>query len=245
MQLLACSDQPKGWGSLNFIPQRFTQQRSLFPMNRTGRGEERGKVRLRFVEVELEGLSSTIEEGIKSVVSAMNRTAAGPFSLQQRTNVPPQSPKVLAANGDGSLEDAVQGSLDIDIGSDDSHADESTPIRQKGPTRYTQPKFLKDLDLDGGEKPFRDYAVEHHPETDNHRYLVIASWLKLHRNLDSITIHHVYTCYQKMNWPSQKDVGQPFRQMKRKSLFENSGKGQWEITHIGLDRVKTGAANNE
>jgi uncharacterized protein YjhX (UPF0386 family) len=48
-----------------------------------------------------------------------------------------------------------------------------------------------------------------------------------------------------MNWTSQKDVGQPFRQMKRKGLFENTGKGQWEITHIGLDRVKTGAANSE
>jgi hypothetical protein len=139
----------------------------------------------------------------------MNRTTAGPLPVQQRISGSPQNPKVVSANGDGSSESAVQGSLNLDISSGDSHADESTPTRQKGPARYTQPKFLKEMDLDSGEKPFRDYATEYHPETDNHRYLVIASWLKLYRSLDSITIHHVYTCYQKMNWTSQKDVGQP------------------------------------
>ena len=214
-------------------------------MSKTGRGEERGKVRLRFVEVELEGLSSTIEESIKSVVSSMNRSTVGSVPTPQRINGSPHNPKILSANGDGGSEEAAQGSLDFDTSSDDSQGDESAPTRPKGPTRYTQPKFLKDLDLDSGEKPFRDYATEHSPDTDNHRYLVIASWLKLYRNIDSITIHHVYTCFQKMNWTSQKDVGQPFRQMKRKSLFENSEKGQWEITHIGLDRVKTGTANSE
>ena len=214
-------------------------------MTKAARGEERGKVRLRFVEFELEGLSSTIEESIKSIVASMNRGNAGALPAQQRGNGSPHLPRLVALNGNDGSEPAGPEKLDEDIGPGGSQGDESAPTRTKGATRYTQPHFLKELDLDSGEKPFKDYANDLHPETDNDRYLVIASWLKLFRSLDSITIHHVYTCNQKMGWTSQKDVGQPFRQLKRKSMFINSRKGQWEITHIGLDRARSGITNSD
>jgi hypothetical protein len=213
-------------------------------MTRTGRGEERGKVR-RFVEFELEGLSSTIEESIKSIVGSMNRANSGTLPNQHRIDGSHKTARAVASNGADNSEDPVQASLELDINSDSPQVNESSAIRPKATTHYTQPKFLKELVLDGGEKPFKDYATDLHPETDNQRYLIIAAWLKTYLGLDSITIRHVYTCYQKMNWPSQKDVGQPFRQMKRKSLFENAGKGQWEITHVGLDRVKTGTGHGD
>lgn len=214
-------------------------------MARAARGEERGKVRLRFVEFELEGLSSTIEESIKSIVGSMNRASAGTLPAQQRGNGSPEAPRLVAATGNDGSQPAGPETIEEDIGPDGSQGGEAVPTRPKGATRYTQPHFLKEVDLDSGEKPFRDYATELHPETDNDRYLVIASWLKLFRSLDLITIHHIYTCNQKMGWASQKDLGQPFRQLKRKSMFINSGKGQWEITHIGLDRARSGITNSD
>jgi hypothetical protein len=214
-------------------------------MIRTGRGEERGKVRLRFVEFELEGLSSTIEDSIKSIVGSMNRANGGALSNQQRASGLPRSAKVVASNGSDNPEDAVQGSLELDVDLGTLGTEESSPDRPKTPRHYTQPEFLEDFDLDSGEKPFKVYATEIAPETDNHRYLVIAAWSKQWRSLESITNDHVYTCYQKMGWKSQRDVGQPFRKMKRASLFQSPARGQWKITHIGLDRVNDGPLDSD
>jgi uncharacterized protein YjhX (UPF0386 family) len=214
-------------------------------MIRTTRGEERGKVRLRFVEFELEGLSSTIEESIKSLVSSMNRANGGSLPNQQRTNGLPRTAKVVASNAADNSKEAVQGNLELDMDSDTLRTEESSPDRPKTTRHYTQPEFLEDFDLDSGEKPFKTYATEIEPETDNHRYLVIAAWSKQWRNLESITNDHVYTCYQKMGWKSQRDVGQPFRKMKKASLFQSPSRGQWKITHIGLDRVKDGPVDSD
>ncbi|MGB9379526.1 hypothetical protein [Candidatus Binatus sp.] len=119
-------------------------------MIRSGRGEERGKVRLRFVEFELEGLSSTIEESIKSLVGSMNRANGGTLASQHRADGSLKSAKVVASNGDEDSGGAVQGNLELDIDSESLRSDESSPARPKAPTHYTQPKFLKELDLDGG-----------------------------------------------------------------------------------------------
>lgn len=213
-------------------------------MTKAGRGEERGKVRLRFVEFELEGLSSTIEESIKSIVGSMNRASAGAFPISHRPNA--AIPVTRMAERDGHEDSAMNGSeqLETPMDNEQSAGDQLTPST-KTPRHYTQPTFLKDFDLDGGEKPFKLFAQEINPETDNHRYLVIAAWCKRYRSLASITIDHAYTCYQKMGWKSQKDVGQPFRKMKRSSLFDNPSRGQWEITHIGLDRVQHGPVDSD
>jgi uncharacterized protein YjhX (UPF0386 family) len=214
-------------------------------MTKAARGEERGKVRLRFVEFELEGLSSTIEESIKSIVGSMNRASGGALPAAQRTSQTPQLTRLAPANGNDGSEQVGQEEFEGDSGSDESTGDRSSSTTPKAPKQYTQPKFLEAFDLDSGEKPFKSYVTEIGPETDNHRYLVIAAWAKQYRSLESSTIDHAYTCYQKMGWKSQKDVGQPFRKMKRSSLFQNPARGQWKITHIGLDRVRNGPGDSD
>lgn len=101
------------------------------------------------------------------------------------------------------------------------------------------PKFLSELNLDSGDMPFKTFAEQHAPKSDNRKYVVIAAWLKKYRDADTISTDHIYTCNQKLGWRSQKDVGQPFRSMKQKSYFEPAGRNQWKITHIGLDLLKT------
>lgn len=214
-------------------------------MTKAGRGEERGKVRLRFVEFELEGLSSTIEESIKSIVGSMNRAGAAALPTHQRANGSLASPKLAKTETHDNAESSGAEQFEMDLETEESDGDQNPPATAKGPRRYTQPRFLEDFDLDGGEKPFRAFAEEISPETDNHRYLVIAAWAKRYRDLESITADHVYTCYQKMSWKSQKDVGQPFRKMKTASLFQNPSRGQWKITHIGLDRVEHGPTDSD
>jgi hypothetical protein len=207
-------------------------------MARTDRTpDDKGKVKFRFVEFELEGLNSTIEESIKNIVHSMSRSSTIP------TRVLSAKPAVSAAlpqadgNGNENLDPEQEGALEAESAEDGVQA--SAPGRPKNLRRYTVPNFLSDLDLDSGDVPFKAFVEQQTPNSDNRRYIVIAAWLKKHRATDTISTDHIYTCNQKMGWKTQKDVGQPFRCMKKQSYFDPAGRNQWKITHIGLDLLNT------
>jgi hypothetical protein len=200
--------------------------------------EDKGKVKFRFVEFELEGLNSTIEESIKNIVHSMNR---GSGTVQRV--LPPKStnPLVLPSNGntgDAAYSEEEPTDSEINESADEPKLNAATSSGSKL-RRYTQPTFLNNLDLDSGPLPFKTFAEKQNPKSDNRKYLVIAAWLKKNRNLEVISTDHVYTCNQKMGWRTQKDVGQPFRYMKKKSYFDPAGRNQWNLTHIGLDQLNS------
>ena len=108
----------------------------------------------------------------------------------------------------------------------------------KTPRKYTQPKFMSDLELTSDKESFKDYAAKRDPKTDSQKYLVVSKWLQQFKNIDTITIDHVFTCFQAMKWTSQKDVSQPFRvMMKNDSYYQKNGKG-WKVTHVGGDAAE-------
>ncbi|MHB1743955.1 MAG: hypothetical protein ACYCPO_01450 [Acidobacteriaceae bacterium] len=195
--------------------------------------DDKGKVKFRFVEFELEGLNSTIEESIKNIVHSMSRNSTMP----SRTLVARQTTQTTLplANGDGHADLDPEQEAALEGAMDEIEAGE--PARPKTPRRYTVPSFLSDLDMDSGDMPFKTFAEQQAPKSDNRKYIMIAAWFKKYRSLDTVGPDHVYTCNQKMGWKTQKDVGQPFRYMKKKSYFELAGRGQWRITHIGLDQL--------
>lgn len=195
--------------------------------------DDKGKVKFRFVEFELEGLNSTIEESVKNIVHSLSRTSTIPTRVLSAkpaasAGLPPDD-----KGGHEDLEPEMEAIREMDTSNDNGHL--SAPARSKASRRYTDPKFLSNLDLDSGEMPFKTFAEQQAPKSDNRKYIVIAAWLKKHRDMDTVSPDHIYTCNQKMAWKTQKDVGQPFRYMKKKSYFETAGRNQWKITHIGLD----------
>jgi hypothetical protein len=196
--------------------------------------EDKGKVKFRFVEFELEGLNSTIEESIKNIVHSMSR---GTGTVQRVLPQKPASHSVLPGNGNPDAAPTMDEEV-AETGIEET-VEEPTVNSPSGPKlrRYTQPDFLSNLDLDSGPLPFKTYAEQQNPKSDNRKYLVIAAWLKKNRNLEVISTDHVYTCNQKMGWRTQKDVGQPFRYMKKRSYFDPVGRNQWKLTHIGLDQL--------
>jgi hypothetical protein len=197
--------------------------------------EEKGKVKFRFVEFELEGLNSTIEESIKNIVHSMSRSS----TIPARTLLP--RPTTLAAlppaNGDGHSDLDPEQEAVLEAATEEQEPQAPALARPKTPRRYAVPTFLSDVDLDSGDMPFKTFAEQQAPKSDNRRYIAIAAWFKKRRDIDTISTDHIYTCNQKMGWKTQKDVGGPFRYMKKKSYFDAVGRNQWKITHIGLDQL--------
>ena len=63
--------------------------------------------------------------------------------------------------------------------------------------------------------------------------------MKEHRNIDSISDDHIYTCFRSIGWPTNiPDFVQPLRDLKFKKYFTSPEKGFYAINHIGLDYVK-------
>ena len=202
--------------------------------------EEKGKVKFRFVEFELEGLNSTIEESIKNIVQSMSRTSTMPArTLTTRRTTPAALPP---GNGDGhlDLDPEREATLEEETAEEQTAEEQAAePARPKTPRKYTVPTFLSALDLDSGDMPFKAFAEQQASKSDNRKYIVIATWFKRYRDLEVVTTDHIYTCNQKMGWKTQRDVGQPFRYMRKKSYFDVAGRNQWKITHVGLDQLNT------
>lgn len=193
--------------------------------------DSKGKVT--FVMFQVEGDDETLQQGFRAMEHAFQRLGA-----PARTHIPaapivnllpkderPDAVQVEGENTEQEMEPEYTAPGDA---SGDSH-------KASKPRKYTQPKFLSDLELTAGQESFKNYAATKDPKSDNQKYLIIARWLQQHKNIDAVTIDHIFTCFQAMKWPSQKDVGQPLRFMtKNNSYFEKNGKG-WKLTHVGGD----------
>lgn len=193
--------------------------------------DSKGKVT--FVMFQVEGDDETLQQGFRAMEHAFQR-----LGTPSRIYAPPAATANLLPKG----EKPDEGQVETDAAEPDTEPDDfahdviaGDGHKASKPRKYTQPKFLSDLELTAGQESFKDYATKKDPKSDNQKYLVIARWLQLHKNIDTVTIDHIFTCFQAMKWPSQKDIGQPLRFMtKNNSCFQKNGKG-WKLTHVGGD----------
>ncbi len=108
----------------------------------------------------------------------------------------------------------------------------------------SSPKVLNDVDL-VTEPSFDAFAKEKNPQSDRMKYLVVATWFKEHRGIDSITMHHVYTCFRAIKWSIPKgDFSQPLRNLKFAQLMGSSKRGEYSINHLGIAEVEKPSKNN-
>jgi hypothetical protein len=200
-------------------------------MRDTAPRDTKGKVT--FVMFQVEGDDETLQQGFRAMEHAFQRLGS-----PARVYAPPAATPSLLAKGERP--DTVQ--VEADNAKPETEPEYTAPEVIAGdghkiskPRKYTQPKFLSDLELTAGQESFKDYAAKKDPKSDNQKYLIIARWLQLHKNIDAVTIDHIFTCFQAMKWPSQKEIGQPLRFMtKSNSYFQKNGKG-WKLTHVGGD----------
>lgn len=197
--------------------------------------EEKGKIKIRFFEVELEGTDATLQEVIRSVTSVAGRA---PTVLRARTLPPGQD-----------RQEGVEALLDENpnvVDTEEAPISTSSVTPSKAKTKkksYGNPQVL-DIDLKSGEIPFASYCKSKNPTDTIKKYLVCAAWFKEYRKEEEISIDHIYTCYRAMGWSVQKDMGQTFRGGKKQGYFDNGSKnGMWKINHIGLDKVLSMGSN--
>jgi hypothetical protein len=190
-----------------------------------------GSARIRFVMLEAELPDGDIEKITQAIQNAVKPAMAVPPRL---------APAVVVDNTERSTPSA---GVEEPAYEDQDAAEEEENV--VAPRKNGEPKVRKfatpkvvDVDLVSGTA-WDAYAKEKNPQTDTDKYLTVAAWFKDHRNIDAVTVDHVYTCFRAVNWSiAIADFGAILRQLKHRQFMGQQGRGQYSINHLGLARVQ-------
>jgi hypothetical protein len=148
--------------------------------------------------------------------------------------------KVPSKNGSDQAATVDVGGVD-DIEEQDvdqtEERDDGSPAQRRRPVKYPEPKVLPDINFSEGDVPLKTFMEDKKPKSHNQKFLASAAWFKLHGHVEEVTLDHVYTAYQAMEWKSRKNMVQPFYAMKDKGWITQGDNG-WKLTHIGLDKTR-------
>jgi hypothetical protein len=190
------------------------------------KGSDKGKVKVRVIEFEMEGSNSTLQESIRNIVGAIGKAQV------VRVVTPALQDKKANGQEHGPIEDEEEIVAEQD---DDGAADdEAIPIPRARRPRKVKPLKVVQVDLTQGEMPLKQFLASA-PAALEKRYILIAYWFKSQRQIDVINPDHIYTAYMAMGWTTlPRDPGKPFRNAKEDGAFDRvEGESMFAITHIG------------
>ncbi|MDB5352581.1 MAG: hypothetical protein JWN86_3828 [Planctomycetota bacterium] len=195
--------------------------------------------RFRFVLFEGELSEGNMGALAQAITAALRPTPPAPPRIANHA-LPP------LGVGSSGIDPAASGVVEGDEGAIVSNGEDLENAPQprvkasSGPRSYPKVKVITDVDLES-DMSFPDFAASKKPKSTRDRYLIAAAWYKLHRKVESITMHHIYTCFlhPKVRWStSAADFDQPLRELVKTDRLGRVGKGQYAINHIGIADVE-------
>lgn len=194
--------------------------------------------RFRFVMIEGELSESTMGAFAQAITTALkSATPASPAPRVQGR----AAPGLVAGHSgapDGSESDGEEIAA-VEPDDEPEIAPAPKPKSSGGSRSYPKGKVMNDVDLES-DVSFPNFAASKKPKNLQDRYLIAAAWYRLHRNMDAITMHHVYTCFlhPKVKWPtSAADFDQPLRQLVKAKRMDRGDRGFYKINNIGVADV--------
>ncbi|MGD0390508.1 MAG: hypothetical protein ABSC42_16305 [Tepidisphaeraceae bacterium] len=206
--------------------------------------EDRGN--LQVIVVNLNGNNLTIQDALRTVDSMIRRHGAENRDMPLVTG---KGKSKAISNGKEKAETQVdeEPRLFVDPAKDDPDSADITSQNERpvGGQKRGRPRVsgIPDLDFNSATPTFREFAEEKKPRDLFDWYLLVASWMKSHKQVEEIGIAHVITANQYIGseWSlPPDDVGRPFRDGRRREygyFIKGSKNGMSKITKIGEDRV--------
>jgi hypothetical protein len=196
--------------------------------NKGGNG---GRSKIRFIMLEADLSEGELDQVTEAIANALRPTPV----VQRLVTSGITAPGVSQSDGAAEIQDA-----EVLYEEENDSAPEPRSKGPSKPRKYSQPRVMDDVDLEEGVS-FPQFAASKRPKTLQDRYLIAAAWYRLHRDMDAITMHHVYTCFlhPKVKWPtSQQDFDQPLRQLVKADQLGRGERGHYVINRIGLAHVE-------
>lgn len=202
------------------------------------KGLDKGRVKVRVIEFEMDGSNQTLRESIRDIVGAIGRGAA---SKQQ-----------IAITRDGSAagqpalgQESPDAIIDIEpepVNASDGEFGEAPASGGIKKTRSLRtPQVLDGLDLNQGSVPLVGFLEKLNPSSETNRYAAVSYWLKEVAKVDEVSADHIHTAYKRMKWPTPADASATFRQLKgtKYGYMSKGGKaGFYKLNHVGDGHIE-------
>lgn len=211
------------------------------------KADQNGKMKVRIIEFELEGSDISLQESLKSITAALSRptVVAAPRQQQRLGTTRSVAEDVLDSSGEPS-EDLEQVE-EIDQEEEPTAIAAAAPKKQKKPPKMAVPSLV-DIRFDDKTPTFAEFVEQKEPKNDMQKYLCAAFWLKTHKNVNEVSIDHMYTAYKVMGWALPTTPVQPMRELaatRDKRFSKGAEKGHYAINHIGEGFVTTKMGNGQ
>lgn len=188
------------------------------------------------VVLRIKGQGDTLRKGFDALNHAFAALGPGQAVIGTKRLSAGQSKAAERVEEDQGADIESEGEVE----EDEAPTIEGSSASTNGKSRpRSKPRFIDKFDLTVSDKPWKDFAAEHAPQTDYEKYLLAARWVTENANTPDFSLGHIFTCFRAVKWPEQADFSQPLRKMKQNnSYFENPTPKTWKLTQIGLDAAK-------
>lgn len=198
------------------------------------------RVKLRWMELDVEGGTADLVEGFKSFATSLTRggtpVTAPPKSLAAAkpvaTTAVIEAPPPVEATNDEVANEAER----------DTEVVPETVTGNNGsdkPRKFPKPKFLSDLDLTTADVKLEDFFQQKAPQELADKYLVVIAWFDEHRKVTPITANHIFTAFKSLGLQSElpEDVGWPLRYLKKQNYIDSAGRGAYKLIWNGTQAL--------
>lgn len=191
------------------------------------------------VILKLKGQSVTLQKGFDAINTALASFGVILPATASARRIASETVTNGTAGGQVSEIDEAHAVNSEDDGEIIDATVKQTAAKPQRTAPRSKPKFLNEFDLNLSNKPWREFAKERSPKTENDKYLLASLWITENSRTPEFTTAHVFTCFRAMQWPEQSDFSQPMRMMKsRKSYFAKTESKKWKLTGPGIEAAR-------
>lgn len=198
------------------------------------------RVKLRWVELDVEGGTADFVEGLKSFAQALTRggTSAAAPARALTAGRPTATAVIDSPLADESSPEEVR--IPEREPETEVMPENGTGSSSEKPRKFPKPKFLSELDLTAAEVKLEDFFQQKNPQEMGDKYLVVIAWFDEHRKVTPITANHIFTAFKSLGIQSElpEDIGWPLRYLKKQNLIDSAGRGAFKIIWNGTQAVE-------
>jgi hypothetical protein len=186
-------------------------------------GPDKGKIRIFFAEVE--GNNESLQDALKTVVAAMNRSGAVQIAAPT-ARIGSKSLVAVTPEAEQSSTDNEE-ATDIPEESLSAESNDTTATTRKRGTgakkdRNAGINLVPNLDFrPKGKQSLKEFFAEKMPRFDQEQVLVVVYYMQHTLTLPSIGLGHVLTAFKDVGKPVPVDLRSTIRNIKKKKAFLN------------------------
>lgn len=207
------------------------------------------RVKLRWLELDVEGGNSELVEGFKSFANALRGGATAPVRTLTASKPAGSSTRAAVVEVPQPEPPADTEEELVEVEPDEQASDEteesspsSTGAKPKRPAP-PRPNILNTIDVKAGAVSLKDFLEQRPPKKAQERILVVAAWLFRQHQIENFNRDYIYTCYQQMGgaggWKFPNRFDETVRTIaSRKGWFEKGEpENSFKVTIVGLNHA--------